>query len=519
VLSQISDLILLGRPHSAHQDKKKEKHRPRGVGEHTIYHLQTPPMRQQRTDLSSSSDERSISESNLQFLSRIQNPSMNKLISALASDIPLDPIRIKQKLSLGVGPSLDTAHVRQELVDETSVSSSKKRVRRSISCNTDPDILSPQQQHSPDRITNLPTSYLGSLFSPSVFNSPSGTGQYFTFDHPDDVTPMIATPSPHSQRVMPETPSRFDEKELYKVLCETRFLESPRQPQLVPSLPQTPVRDEGNTSHPLSSCKKNASQSLDPEVGIGPDDFLALENWFNQPSNHPSLFEGGETMERAPRGQPRSSFYSSPESYDHSQSHSLSPTSHPYHEFSEQMAKPTPHGFNSTDPMDFSLPSIPNLPRVTPALSVVDLDHFLNSSQRSAPLAPLPLPPLPSPPLAPLIQLPSLPAIPFSIPMSLPLPMALSFSQQPTSEASTDLTTEIDSRDEVKSSDESSEASLPSSGAYALCKKLLKYFEKQSAEGESLASSVDPEGLAQILNIRARRVKELFSILDVVQVV
>jgi hypothetical protein len=478
---------------------------------HVIFLILVRRMAQRPKERSSfSSEERSINESNLKYLSQIQNPSINKLISTLASDIPLDPIRIRQKL-FGVSvPSFDEP--RQEEALSESLSSSKKRIHRNIRCTTDPNLLSPQL--SPDRQTNLPTNYLGSLFSPSVFKSPSSSVRYFTFEHHGDESTALATPSPHSRSlkesaiVVTETP-RFDEKELYAVLCESKFLDSPRQLQLVP---QTPVRDDipniSIAGQPLSSFKKSSYQPFDPEADIGPDDFLALETWFNQPLNHPTLFEGGEVLEGARGQQHSSSYHSLPES-----------SAHPLQSYNSNHI----HDFKSAEGIHFTLPSIPNLPQVTPSISVVDLDNLLKANHLPSHSAAL-LDLNSSTSSLPSLRLPSLPSIPFSIPMPLPFPLTITL---PHSTGSSTDHSELDPRGEewVRSDDDQpSEAHLPS-GTMALCKQLLKYCERQCSEMENgetesgVFSCLDPEVVSKALNLRPRRVKEILAILDALQVV
>lgn len=417
-----------------------------------------------------SSHEHTINESNLRYLTQFQNPSLNKLLSTLASDVPLDPVRIKRQLS---SSTIDTSTPNSKLLKKDYLDKridsevSQLKIQRNISCNTDPDFLSPQRPNSPNNMTNLPTHYLESLFSPSVFRSPTNSAQYFTFEsHHFD--PNLSTPqpqphqSPYNDFLGPSTP-RFDEKDFYAILHDTKLLESPKNQE---SKSHGDVAVENAGISPSSYSKKPNTNTIENEPDISPDDFLALENWLH----YQSSLRGEDFGDRPDPTSLPPPPTQNPTNYNDSQESNSS--------------------FQSD--VNYSLPSIPKIPHVAPSLSIVDLDSVLKTN---------PDPPKPEVPL-----LPPLPSIPISIPMSLsreevlPLPSSL--------------------KDEgLKVEEEGQSITKPNKGMYGLCKQLLDYFNTQQSIEIRAGESIEPDKLANKLDIRPRRLKDLFQILDVLDVV
>jgi hypothetical protein len=479
------------------------------------------------------SGENGVYEANLRYLSQLQNPSLNKLISTLASDLPLDAKRIKESfLNSPLRPTTPTRCCSH--LQDSSHAISEKRVRRSISCNIDPEVLTPQHAVTPtaaatagETITNLPTSYLGSLFSPSVFRSPSNSAQYFTFDnYPYEQQGHVTTP-PRSQTFKQspfpintdhngsQTP-RFDEKEFYALLCD-----SPRDQELKQS--QHGNRLFGNhenhdgispSSASLHSSKKVPVHQGD-EGEIDPDVFLALENWVHLQTTTRGEAEFGVD----PIHSSDFSRFSNTEhsNIDHG---SVSSNQSEYHDNDD--------GEYNCLGVNFSLPSLPKLPHVVPTLSIMDLDHVFKTSWTVPPPVLVPAPSSISSDFETkdLPQLPPLPSIPLSVPLPLPLPSAKDKitppPPQPTLLPEQEQTIECAENqfldDEKIDLGECQSLGQSMSGTYGLCKQLIKYFnEVQNPEKDFKA--LDPDDLARILNVRCRRMKDLFQILETLHVV
>jgi hypothetical protein len=508
--------------------------------------------------------EKGICEANLRYLSQFQNPSLNKLISTLASDIPLDAERIKQSLltSPTVSSPISSIPLHQLVsashhhLASSSSFSEKNRIRRNISCNTDPEILSPPPHalHSPaageNTITNLPTSYLESLFSPSVFRSPSNSAQYFTFDshHFDQQQTNInvATP-PRSQQLFKQSPfaannhhsdhidiqtPRFDEKEFYSLLGEHKFLDSPRNPELKQhhqsQQQQQQVKHLFENQNEISlsptpqhSSKKTPYHHHADDGDIDPDDFLALENWLHLQNT----MRGGDGDFGVDPTHYASEYSRTSNSDQPNFDHNLAA-------FNEQS------GYSVGDEeypdlgVNFTLPSIPKVPVVVPSLSIVDLENVLKSSRPISPPPPIPTPipadfemkDLPElPPLPPILVSMPIPQPPLPINQIIPSPSPpVPVSELKSTDDQEDLPPSMPPDDERCDAEDgwyqSSSEHGSMSGTYRLCKQLIKYF-KEIKNPETECKDIDPDNLAGILSVRSRRIKDLFQILETLRVV
>ncbi len=305
----------------------------------------------------------------------------------------------------------------------TGPESNPVTLKRSIS--TDPESLAPS---SPEKSTNLPTSHLESLFSPSVFQSPAPVPKHFTFDT-HHMNRRIAHPISRFQDEPPTYPEgsistpRFDDKELYAVLCDVANLESPKHAQ-----PEPYDLSDWLTPHAPLSSNRSRNFNLSSHSPKTSTPWLANETV--QPPQAPQ-------DNRYP-----STHISSPEAVDPT----LSPLSRVY-----------------------PLPSIPKLPVVAPSLSIVDLENVLKSDRQSHIFYHTAMNSAPDYLNQEIPRLPPLPTIPFA---SISVPFLPPFDG-------------VDSEDtdqlEIDSEDHPSKSGCVSSsgnkGMYSLCQLVLDYIK------------------------------------------
>lgn len=473
--------------------------------------------------------EKGICEANLRYLSQLHNPSLNKLLSTLASDVPLDARRIKQSLfpipsfEILAPPFTTTTttsssyqqhqhqhHYQQhQQHQECSDVVTQKRYHRDMKCHIDPEIYSPHHSitSSPTgenpMITNLSTS---SLFSPSVFRSPSNTAQYFTFDNYHDA--QQSTPSrpingfKQSDQSSSQTPRL--EKGFYSPLCDQKFLESPKYPELRHAQHGNGffgIPENQNEISPDLASQHTPKKTLihEAEEGdIDPDDFLALENWLHLQTTSREGEFGIEPIHSTDFPT------SEPSNFDHG--------SVPFN------LECSRYGQSNEVGVTFTLPSLPALPRIAPPLSIADLDHVLTIPRPISPPVSIPVP-YGDAESKDIPELPPLPSIPLSAPIPIPFSLPENEVIPPIQSTKEDhLSESAESEDEQIDADDCSSFGNRMNGTYGLCRQLIKYFN-DIKNPEKDFKDLDPNDLARILNVRSRRMKDLFQILETLRVV